>query len=146
MFIKRKYFNFTYYIRLKQVNISGKSMVKVSEGEALARYVPTFSTMEVAMDANELPQKEIARSMEETLERMLAPVVSSISKIEILKRQEYLTPEEVEAVYSLKATTLANKRFRAQGPEFVKDGGKILYSHKAVKAYLERREVRTADS
>ena len=98
------------------------------------------------MNANELPQEEIARSMEETLERMLTPVVSSIGKIEILKRQEYLTPEEVEAVYGLKATTLANKRFRAQGPEFVKDGGKILYSHKAARAYLERREVRTADS
>ena len=39
------------------------------------------------MDANELLRDEIARCMEETLERMLPPVVSSIGKIGILKRR-----------------------------------------------------------
>lgn len=70
---------------------------------------------------------------------MLAPV----AKMEKLKRREYLTPEEVELLYGLKAVTLANKRMKAQGPEYIKDGEKILYKQQAVKAYLDSRTVRT---
>lgn len=84
-------------------------------------------------------EQAFSNSIDNALERLLAPV----AKMEKLKRREYLTPEEVELLYGLKAVTLANKRMKAQGPEYIKDGEKILYKQQAVKAYLDSRTVRT---
>ena len=83
--------------------------------------------------------KKFSTSMDAALERLLAPV----AQLERLKRKEYLTPDEVEIVYGLKAVTLANKRTRSQGPEYIKDGERILYRQQAVRAYLEARTIRT---
>lgn len=91
------------------------------------------------MDIPKITTEEIADSLQTAIERLLAPV----AKMEKLKRREYLTPEEVELLYGLKAVTLANKRMKAQGPEYIKDGEKILYKQQAVKAYLDSRTVRT---
>jgi len=57
----------------------------------------------------------LSMNIENAIERLLAPV----AQIEKLKRKEYLTPEEVEAVYGLRASTLANKRSKGQGPEYI---------------------------
>lgn len=78
-------------------------------------------------------------NIDDALERLLAPV----AEVERLKRKEYLTPEEVELVYGLKPKTLANKRLKAQGPEYIKDGDRILYRQQAIKKYLEAKTVRT---
>ena len=84
-------------------------------------------------------EETVSNNIESTLERLLAPV----AQIEKLKRREYLSPEEVELVYGLKASTLANKRMKAQGPEYTKDGEKILYKQQSVRLYLESRAVKT---
>jgi len=68
-------------------------------------------------------------NIDDALERLLAPV----AEVERLKRKEYLTPEEVELIYGLKPKTLANKRLKAQGPEYIKDGDRILYRQQAIK-------------
>ncbi|MDL2313794.1 hypothetical protein LJC36_02310 [Desulfovibrio sp. OttesenSCG-928-C14] len=81
----------------------------------------------------------LTNNIDDALERLLAPV----AEVERLKRKEYLTPEEVELVYGLKPKTLANKRMKAQGPEYIKDGERILYKQQAVKKYLEAKTVRT---
>ena len=78
-------------------------------------------------------------NIDDALERLLAPV----AEVERLKRKEYLTPEEVELIYGLKPKTLANKRLKAQGPEYIKDGERILYRQQAIKKYLEAKTVRT---
>ena len=98
------------------------------------------------MDIPTLTPEEIAGNLQTALERMLAPVVDSIGRLERLKRREYLTAEEVELLYGLKAVTLANKRMKAQGPEYIKDGDKILYKQQAVKTYLEAKTIRTRNS
>ena len=85
------------------------------------------------------PEKALASDINNALERLLAP----IAHMEKLKRREYLTPEEVEILYGLKAVTLANKRIKAQGPEYIKDGDKILYKQKSLKEYLDLRTVKT---
>ena len=77
------------------------------------------------MDIPKLTPEEIADNLQTTFERLLTPVVDSIGQIERLKRREYLTAEEVELIYGLKAVTLANKRSRACGPEYIKDGDKM---------------------
>lgn len=95
------------------------------------------------MDIPELTPEEVADNLQIAFERLLAPVVDSIGQLERLKRREYLTPEEVELVYGLKTATLANKRSRANGPEYIKDGDKILYKQQSVKKYLESKTVLT---
>lgn len=97
------------------------------------------------MDIPGLTPENIADKLQSAFERLLAPITDSIGQIERLKRREYLSPEEVELVYGLKSSTLANRRIKAKGPEYVKVGEKILYKQKAVRAYLEAREVRTTD-
>lgn len=89
--------------------------------------------------------EDIAGTLQSAFERLLAPIAESVGQIERLKRREYLSPEEVELVYGLKPTTLANRRIKAKGPEYVKVGEKILYKQKALREYLEAREVRTTD-
>ena len=78
-------------------------------------------------------------NIDDALERLLAPV----AEVERLKRKEYLTPEEVELIYGLKPKTLANKRLKAHGPEYIKHGDRILYRQQAIKKYLEAKTVRT---
>ena len=92
-----------------------------------------------------IKEAELREMLEDLAERVLAPLASEVMEIEELKRKEFLTPDEVERIYGLKATTMANKRSRAQGPEYIKDGEKILYSQKAVKAYLAAKHVKTID-
>ena len=84
-------------------------------------------------------EQAFSGNIDNALERLLAPV----AQLEKLKRREYLTPEEVEIVYGLKPKTLANKRQKAQGSEYIKDGERILYRQQAIIKYLEARTVRT---
>lgn len=97
------------------------------------------------MNFQDLPQQNIGDELEKVLERMLAPVIGSIAEIEHLKRKINLTPEEVEKVYGLRASTLANKRIRAEGPRYIKDGEKVLYPQREVKDYLAKRQILTKD-
>lgn len=90
-----------------------------------------------------IKEAEMREILKDLAERVLAPLASEVMEIEELKRKESLTPDEVERVYGLKATTLANKRSRALGPEYIKDGEKILYPQKAVQDYLAARRVKT---
>lgn len=83
--------------------------------------------------------------MQETFERTLGPLAASVQDIEEIKRKINLTPEEVERVYGLNAATLANKRAKAAGPRYIKDGGKILYPQKELQKYLTDREILTND-
>ena len=84
-------------------------------------------------------------SMRETFERTLGPLAASVQEIEEIKRKVNLTPEEVERVYGLNAATLANKRAKAAGPRYIKDGGKVLYPQKDLQKYLNEREILTRD-
>lgn len=92
----------------------------------------------------EINSDVIMITLHEVIEKMLAPVIAAIKDLELIKRKEYLTPEEVETVYSLKATTLANKRMRGIGPSYSKDGEKVLYAQITIRQYLEKRTIRTS--
>lgn len=94
------------------------------------------------MNTGQNLEQALSENLDGALERLLAP----IAYLERLKRKEYLTPEEVEALYGLKATTLANKRSKAQGPEYIKDGDKIFYRQQTVRMYLDDRTIRTRNS
>ena len=89
-----------------------------------------------------MPDHEaLSAALEATLTRLLAPV----AEIETLKRKEFLTEDEAARLFSLSAATLKTKRCRGGGPSYIKDGGRILYSRKALQAYLEAKRVKTAE-
>lgn len=61
-----------------------------------------------------------------------------------------LTPAQVEAKYGLDQGTLANWRYRKQGPAYIKIGearcSKILYRRSAIEQWLNDNQVRTIDN
>lgn len=58
--------------------------------------------------------------------------------LEILKRKELLTPDEVEQLYGLNARTMANKRGHGRGPSYIQEyrGGPVFYEHGAIRDYI----------
>jgi hypothetical protein len=68
-----------------------------------------------------------------------------VVRLELLKRKETLTTEEVEALYGLNASTLRKHRVNGTGPAYLKEGERVLYTHPAVKKYLESRRQKTHD-
>ena len=68
-----------------------------------------------------------------------------VVELEILRRKEYLTTEEVEKLYPLKANTLRKRRMNGEGPAYTKDGANVVYSHTAIRRYLESRRQKTND-
>lgn len=67
------------------------------------------------------------------------------ARLEVLKRKETLTTEEVEVLYGMKANTLRKRRVNGEGPAYSKDGDRVLYTHTAIKKYLEARRQKTHD-
>ena len=68
-----------------------------------------------------------------------------VVKLEVLRRREYLTTEEVPELYPLNANTLRKRRMNGEGPAYSKDGDKVIYTHTAIKKYLESRRQKTHD-
>ena len=60
--------------------------------------------------------------------------------------KRFLTPREVEAIYSLKAGTLANLRHLRRGPKYYRIGSKILYSAQDIENWINRHLVDAEDS
>lgn len=74
-----------------------------------------------------------------------AQMPKEVIELEVLKRKEYLTTEEVEKVYPLNAHTLRKLRMNGAGPAYSKDGAKVVYSSKSIRTYLESRRQKTND-
>lgn len=72
-----------------------------------------------------------------------AQIPAAVVEIEVLKRKEWLTPDEVVKVYPLNANTMAKDRANGKGPAFSKLGEKVVYSHTAIRKYLESRRQKT---
>ncbi len=96
---------------------------------------------------------QIIITTQEELEHLLRSIVGGatpsfppeVLELELLKRKETLTTEEVEILYGLKASTLRKRRMNGEGPAYSKDGDKVLYTHTAIKKYLEAKRQKTYD-
>jgi hypothetical protein len=66
-------------------------------------------------------------------------------ELEMLRRKEYLTTKEVEKIYPLKANTLRKRRMTGEGPAYSMDGSHVVYTHVAIRKYLESRKQKTHD-
>lgn len=74
-----------------------------------------------------------------------AQLPPEVVELELLRRKEYLTTDEVEKIYPLKANTLRKRRMNGEGPAYSKDGTNVVYSHTAIRKYLEARRQKTDD-
>jgi len=74
-----------------------------------------------------------------------AQLSPAVVELEVLKRKEYLTTEEVGKLYPLNPNTLRKRRMNGEGPAYSKDGANIVYSHASIKKYLESRRQKTND-
>jgi len=63
-----------------------------------------------------------------------------------LKLKPALTPAEVEELYNLRAATLAQKRCRGGGPNYVQEeqGGPVLYRHSDIEQYFAKNVRRSS--
>jgi len=68
-----------------------------------------------------------------------------VVEIELIKRQDYLAPKEVEKIYRLNANTLAQWRSQGRGPAYSKDGEVIRYRKKDIEDYMQSNRIRTRD-
>jgi len=80
-------------------------------------------------------------------ELMPSPTIMppEVIELEVLKRREWLTTEEVAKLYPLNANTLRSQRVKGDGPAYSKSGDRVLYSQTAIRKYLESRRQKTND-
>jgi predicted DNA-binding transcriptional regulator AlpA len=52
---------------------------------------------------------------------------------------QYLTPDDLAAMWQVSPGTIANWRTNKRGPEFVRIGGLVRYSPEAVNAWLAKQ-------
>lgn len=70
-----------------------------------------------------------------------------VTRMEVLRRKEYLDGKEVEALFSLKDSTLRAWRGQGRGPAYTQDGEgrRVLYKRTDVEAWLKNNRTRTYD-
>jgi len=90
-------------------------------------------------------REDLAAVMAELIPTQVNIMPPEVVAMEILKRKETLTTEEVEMLYGLNANTLRKRRVNGEGPAYSKEGERVLYTHTAVKKYLESRRQMTHD-
>lgn len=74
----------------------------------------------------------------------LPSVFQAAAELELLRRKEYLTTEEVEKLYGIPAATLKTKRTRGGGPSYLQHarGSCVTYTHEDIRQYMERGRIR----
>lgn len=88
----------------------------------------------------------IAAIMSEDLTDIVSQAVESamakIVEIEAMQRKELLTEDEVSKLYSVPVPSLRSERSRGIGPDYVKDGRRVLYPKKELDKYYHSRLIR----
>lgn len=60
-------------------------------------------------------------------------------RLQTSEEPKYLTTAEVAERRRMKETSLAQERYRGEGPPYVKDGQRVLYPADLLEEYLEAR-------
>lgn len=85
-------------------------------------------------------QKIVTQSVKNAITELYAepqaPQSPEALRLERLKMKEFLSSEEVEALYGIPRATLATNRSRNMGPSFSRIGRSIAYTHKDILDYI----------
>ena len=82
----------------------------------------------------------IAQEVGAALAPLAERVLREVAELEALKRRPLLTPPEVQRLYGLKVATLADKRVRGSGPDFIKaadNSGAVFYRPADIERWLD---------
>jgi len=87
----------------------------------------------------------MADNFREVLTVSVEKAMSKIVDLEALKGKRLLTEEEVSRLFSIPITSLRSERSRKTGPEYIKDGRRVLYPQAELIKYYNKRLVRPGD-
>lgn len=87
-----------------------------------------------------------AQALMPVLKPVLEESFRLAGEIEALRRKISLTPDEVFLLTGIPAGTLKNWRSAGKGPEYSKEGSKIVYPVKNLLSWLDRTGRRTVDA
>nr|WP_287412813.1 helix-turn-helix domain-containing protein [Pseudodesulfovibrio sp.] len=87
-----------------------------------------------------------AQALMPVLKPVLEESFRRAGEIEALKRKFALTPNEVFVLTGIPSGTLKNWRSGGKGPEYSKEGSKIVYPVKNLLSWLDRTGRRTVDA
>jgi hypothetical protein len=92
---------------------------------------------------SDLVREAVAQELRSALAE-LPTVFNAAAELEVLRRKEYLTSDEVEKLYGIPAATLKTKRTRGGGPSFLQHarGTSVTYTHEDIRQYMERGRIR----
>lgn len=91
---------------------------------------------------------------DEQLEKVMSSIMSKmpstampaeVVELELLRRKDYLTTEEVCKLYPMNINTLRKRRINGEGPAYSKDGALVVYKHADIKKYLDSQRKKTID-
>ena len=63
------------------------------------------------------------------------------AKLEALRKQPLLTPEDVCQLYGIPVSTLATWRSRSKGPSYTKLEGSVFYTAKQIEKWIAANEI-----
>lgn len=74
----------------------------------------------------------------------ISDAVLKTARMETLRMKPLLSPSEVEEFYGVNARTLAFKRSRGGGPDYIQEEehGLVFYRHSDIEAYINRNRRR----
>lgn len=74
----------------------------------------------------------------------ISAAVARTARMEFLSMKQLLTSSEVEELYGINARTLAFKRSRGGGPDYIQEDehGTVFYRHSDIDAYINRNRRR----
>lgn len=85
----------------------------------------------------------MSQALEQLLESM-SEAISKTARLETLRMKPLLSPPEVEELYGINARTLAFKRSRGGGPDYIQEEehGLVFYKHTDIENYINRNRRR----
>ena len=91
-----------------------------------------------------MSQEMIQRQALVQLMESISVAVTRTARMEFLSMKQLLTSSEVEELYGINARTLAFKRSRGGGPDYIQEDehGTVFYRHSDIEAYINRNRRR----
>ena len=87
----------------------------------------------------------MADNFRDVLSESVEKAMSKVVDMETLKGKRLLTEDEVSRLFSVPVASLRSERSRKTGPDYVKDGRRVLYPQTELIKYYNARLVRPDD-
>ena len=87
----------------------------------------------------------MAENFREILSKTVEKAMMKVVDLETLKGKRLLTEDDVSRLFSIPIASLRSERSRKTGPDYIKDGRKVLYPQAELLKYYSGRLVKLGD-